>query len=121
MKGLIKRLLKETLKDQLMSSYKEELDNLFSTHGDIIKRYKELTLMIDKLEYLDNIKYTVQSQTNPKGIQYYNIKVKDPYIEGTKWINLWGGKKEVIDKMSPDERESYFRNRALSYIRKKVI
>jgi hypothetical protein len=121
MKKLIKRLLKESLKDQLMSSYQEELDNLFSTHGDIIKKYRELTLLIDKLEYLDNIRYTVTALTNPRGIQYYNIKVKDPYTEGTKWINLHGGRKDVIDKMSPEERESHFENRALTYLMKKII
>lgn len=121
MKESIKRLLKESLKDQLMSSYQEELDNLFSTHGDIIKRYRELTLLIDKLEYLDNIKYTVGALTNPRGIQYYNIKVKDPYTEGIKWINLHGGRKDVIDKMSPEERESHFENRALNYLMKKII
>ena len=121
MNKLIKRLLKESLKDQLMSSYKEELDNLFSTHGDIIKRYRELTLLIDKLEYLDNIKYTVTVLTNPRGHQNYNIKVKDPYAEGTKWINLHGGRKDVIDKMSPEEMESHFENRALSYLMKKII
>jgi hypothetical protein len=121
MKKLIKRLLKESLKDQLMSSYQEELDNLFSAHSDTIKRYRELTLLIDKLEYLDNIRYTVTAQTNAKGHQNYNISVKDPYAEGTKWINLHGGRKDVIDKMSPEERESHFENRALTYLMKKII
>jgi hypothetical protein len=121
MKKLIKRLLKESLKDQLMSSYQEELDNLFSAHSDTIKRYRELTLLIDKLEYLDNIRYTVTALTNARGIQNYNIKVKDPYAEGTKWINLHGGRKDVIDKMSPEERESHFENRALTYLMKKII
>ena len=121
MKKLIKRLLKESLKDQLMSSYQEELDNLFSAHSDTIKRYRELTLLIDKLEYLDNIRYTVTSLTNARGIQNYNIKVKDPYAEGTKWINLHGGRKDVIDKMSPEERESHFENRALTYLMKKIM
>ena len=121
MKKLIKRLLKESLKDQLMSSYQEELDNLFSAHSDTIKRYRELTLLIDKLEYLDNIRYTVTALTNARGIQNYNIKVKDPYAEDTKWINLHGGRKDVIDKMSPEERESHFENRALTYLMKKII
>ena len=121
MKKLIKRLLKESLKDQLMSSYQEELDNLFSAHSDTIKRYRELTLLIDKLEYLDNIRYTVTAPTNARGIQNYNINVKDPYAEGTKWINLHGGRKDVIDKMSPEERESHFENRALTYLMKKII
>ena len=120
MKESIKRLLKESLKDQLITSYKSELDDLFSNHEDIIKRYKELTLLIDKLEYLDNIKYTVTSLTNPRGVQNYNVKVKDPYAEGTKWINLHGGRKDIIDKMSPKERESHFYNRALSYLMKKI-
>ena len=121
MKKLIKRLLKESLKDQLISSYERELDDLISTHGDIIKRYRELTLLIDKLEYLNNIKYTVSALTNSRGIQNYNIKVKDPYTEGTKWINLHGGRKDVIDKMSPEERESHFENRALTYLMKKIM
>jgi hypothetical protein len=121
MKKLIKRLLKESLKDQLISSYEGELDDLISTHGDIIKRYRELTLLIDKLEYLDNIKYTVSALTNSRGIQNYNIKVKDPYAEGTKWINLHGGRKDVIDKMSPEEKESHFENRALTYLMKKIM
>jgi hypothetical protein len=121
MKELVKRLLKESLKDQLMSSYQEELDNLISTHGDIIKRYRELTLLIDKLEYLDNIRYTVTDSTNSRGVENYNIKVKDPYAEGTKWINLHGGRKDVIDKMSPKERESHFENRALTYLMKKIM
>jgi hypothetical protein len=121
MKKLIKRLLKESLKDQLISSYEGELNDLISTHGDIIKRYRELTLLIDKLEYLDNIKYTVSALTNSRGVQNYNIKVKDPYAEGTKWINLHGGRKDVIDKMSPEERESHFENRALTYLMKKIM
>lgn len=120
MKESIKKLLKESLKNQLIFSYKEELDNLFSTHGDIIERYKELTSLIDKLEYLDNIKYNVTAITNPKGIEYYNVKVKDPFGDLVKWTNLHGGRKDIIDRMSPKEREAHFENRALSYLMKKI-
>lgn len=119
MKESIKKLLKESLKDQLMTSSKKELDNLFSTHGDVIKRYRELTLLIDKLEYLDNIKYNV-TVVRMRGIEYYNIRLKDPYSEGTKWFNVSGGRKDIIDKMSPKEMESHFENRAMSYLMKRL-
>ena len=120
MKESIKKLLKESLKHQLMSSSKEELDSLFSTHGDIIKRYNELTSLIYKLEYLDDIKYNVTAITNSRGIEYYNVKVKNPFGDLVKWTNLHGGRKDIIDKMSPKERESHFENRALSYLMKKI-
>ena len=124
MKESIKKLLNESLKDKLTSSAKEELDNLVSTHGDIIKKYKELSLLIDKLDYLNDIKYSVHVLKNNNGFHYYSMRVKDPYYDGdenkSKWFTIHVGKKETIDQMNPKERESFFENRAISYLMKKI-
>ena len=125
MKQLIKKILYESLKDEMISNAKKELDSFESEYGDIIKRHKELKLLVNKLEYLKNIDYKVHVVKGYGDNIYYSVQVNFPFVDmGEKrypWFNIMVGRKDDIDDMSSDEKEKLFQNKITSYLMKKFM
>jgi hypothetical protein len=122
MKSFIKSLLFEAVQDQMMVDAKTNLENFESKYSDVLEQYKELKLMVDKLEHLKNIPYKVYLLKKQNGIEYYSTKVKYPFVDlGEKkypYFNIHLGEKSFIDKMSEIEKEKFIRHRINSYLMK---
>jgi ribosomal protein L31 len=123
MKSFIRSLLFEAVQDQMMVDAKKKLENFESKYSDILEQYKELKLMVDKLEHLKNIPYKVNLLKQKNGREYYSTKVKYPFVDlGEKtypFFNIHLGEKKFIDKMSEFEKDKFIRHRIDSYLMKK--
>lgn len=122
MKSIIKKLLYESLQEQMLTDAKKELKEFELKYGDIISQHKKLKLLVDKLEHLKNIEYKIYL-SKPKystNSQYYYVKVNYPFIDrGEKkypHFNIQIGEKKLIDSLSDTERHNLIQKRVSSYL-----
>lgn len=123
MKDLIRRLLKESLQDEMISDARRELEDFESKYGEILSRHKKLKTRLDKIELLNNIKYSISINRPQTGIEYYYAKVKFPFAnfknQKYPYFNIHIGEKTFIDSLPPDEKEKHIQSIIKSYILKK--
>ena len=121
MKESIRRLLYESLNEKMISDAKRELMSFEMENSEVLKKYKELKSLVDKMEYLQNIEY---SRLYPAGGNNYEVRVKYPFADsGEKkypYFKVGLGNKDIIDSMGENEKNNYIQNKIVSYLLKRT-
>ena len=123
MKHLIRKILLEKMEDRLLMGAQNEYEKFMNKYGDIINQYKKLKDTIDKLEHIKNIDYKLYVSKQKNGTLGYDAKVKYPFVDINQnqrpWINIYVGRKDIIDNLSQSERDNHIKNRIETYLMKR--
>ena len=123
MKHLIRKILLEKMEDRLLMGVQNEYEKFMNKYGDIINQYKKLKNTIDKLEHIKNIDYKLYVSKQKNGTLGYDAQVKYPFVDINQnqrpWINIYVGKKDIIDNLSQSEKDNYIKNKIESYLMKR--
>jgi hypothetical protein len=123
MKDLIRKILKESLLNTMISDARKELEDFESKYGDILSQHEKLKTKLDKIELLNNLKYSISINRPQTGIEYYYAKVKFPFAnfknQKYPYFNIHIGEKTFIDSLTPDEKEKHIQSIIKSYLLKK--
>jgi hypothetical protein len=129
MKKLIRKILRETFEeknnlpktmtyDEALIYFKNRLNDKESKYGEVISNYLKMKMDLDKAKYLLNIRYKLQVNRQPTGIDYYVAQVKFPFGDNNKspHFKIQIGSKDKIDLLSQSEKEKFIQDKISSYL-----
>lgn len=122
MKHLIKRLLYESVYEDLLNNAKNKLNEFKKENSEVIQKYVELKTLVDKLSYFKNVNYNEYYSEGTAGTTFLYVRVKYPFanLDGkSPWFTVHIGDKKMIDELSPQEKESLIQSRIFSYLTKR--